>query len=104
MELISYTAISMNIILALVIRHANRVFSTQHYTVVYSLPSCFAFFFSHYLINGRILGKILMNTKRVLLLSTNLSKIFFIPRIIQGNMIKSVHKSLCKVPTILVRC
>jgi len=44
MELINYKEISMNIILAVVIRHANRVFYTQHYTVVCSLPSCFMFF------------------------------------------------------------
>lgn len=44
MEVINYKAISMNIVLALVIRHANRVFSTQHCAVVCSLPRCFMIF------------------------------------------------------------
>lgn len=43
--------------IALVIRHAKRVLSLQHYIVVRRLSVCTIFFFLHFLLPGKIFGK-----------------------------------------------
>ena len=50
---------------AFFIRHANRIFSATCYIVICGL-SGFTIFFAHYLINGTIFGKQLLNIKYVL--------------------------------------
>jgi hypothetical protein len=50
-------------ILALVIRHAKRIFATQHYN--FTWPVWLYQIFSHYLINGTIYGKTLLNIECV---------------------------------------
>jgi hypothetical protein len=56
-------------------------------------------FFPHYYINGTIFGKTLLNIKCVFWFSLQLlSETFLILRIIQRDIIKSEHASLCKVP------
>jgi hypothetical protein len=70
-------------ILALVIRPPNRIFSAPYYIVICGL-SGFANFFSHYLINGTIFGKKLLNIKCVYRFSLQLfSETFLILGIIQ---------------------
>ena len=60
--------------------------------------------FPHYLINGTIFGKRLLNTKCVFLLSLQiLSEIFLILRRIQRDTVINVYRSSCKVPIIVVR-
>jgi len=61
-------------------------------------------FVQYYLINCTILGKILMNIKRLFWFSLQyLSEIFLILRKIQRGIIINVNRSSCKVPVILVR-
>jgi hypothetical protein len=60
--------------------------------------------FPHYLINGMIFEKKLLNIKCVFWFSLQLSsETFLILRIILRNIIINVHGSSCKVPVILVR-
>ena len=60
--------------------------------------------FLHYLINGTIFGKKLLNIKCMFWFSPQiLSEIFLILRRIQGRVIINVHWSSCKEPVILVR-
>jgi len=60
--------------------------------------------FPHYLINGTIFEKKLLNTKCVFWFSLQLlSETFLILRRTQRDMIKNVYRSSCKVPVILVR-
>jgi hypothetical protein len=47
--------------------------------------------------------KTLLNKKCVLIFSTNLSQTFLILRRIQRDIIINIHRSLCKVPFIIVR-
>jgi hypothetical protein len=57
--------------------------------------------FPHYLINGMVFGKTLLNIKCVFWFSLQiLSKSFLILRIIQWDVIIHVHRSSCKVPVI----
>ena len=59
--------------------------------------------FSHYLINGKIFEKKLLNKKCVFLFSLQvLSKTFLILRIIQRDIIINVKKCSCEVSVILV--
>jgi len=53
-------------ILALVIRHAYRILSAAHYTVLSGLSGC-TIFYPYYLINGKISGK--KNTGRFIMFS-----------------------------------
>jgi hypothetical protein len=60
--------------------------------------------FPHYLINGTIFGKMLLNIKCVFWFYLQLlSETFVIVRRIQRDIIINVHRSSCKVPVILVR-
>jgi hypothetical protein len=60
--------------------------------------------FPHYLINGTIFGKKLLNIKCVFWFSVQLlSETFLILRRIQQDIIINIHRSSCKVPVILVR-
>ena len=60
--------------------------------------------FPHYLINGTIFGKKLLNIKCVFWFSLQiLSETFLILRRIQCDIIINVYRSSCKVPVILVR-
>jgi hypothetical protein len=80
---------------ALVIQHAKRMRRIMW-------PVWICNIFSHYLINGAILGKTLLNIKCVFLLSLQLlSQTFLILRKIQRDII-NVCRSSCKVPVILV--
>ena len=57
----------------------------------------------HYLINGKIFGKTLLNIKCLFWLYLQyLSETFLLLRIIEKDVIVNVHTSLCKVPVILV--
>ena len=61
-------------------------------------------FFSHYLMNGAIFGKRLLNTKCVFWFSLQLlSETFLIIRRIKRDIVINVHWSSCKVPVILVK-
>jgi hypothetical protein len=58
--------------------------------------------FPHYLTNGTILGKYLLNIKCVFWFSLQLlSETFLILRRIQRDMVINVHRSSCKVPLFL---
>jgi hypothetical protein len=83
---------------AFVIQHAQRIFSAQ-LCIVWLFN-----FFSHYLINGTIFEKKLLNIKCVFWFSLKLlSETFFILRRIERDMIINVYRSSCKVPAIVVR-
>jgi hypothetical protein len=85
---------------ALLIQHATRI----RHTVTHLWPLRLHHIFRHYLINGTIFGKKLLNTKCVFWFSLQLlSKTFFIIRRIQRDIVINVKKSSCKVPVILVR-
>ena len=59
--------------------------------------------FPHYLINGTILGNKVIEHKMCVSLPL-LSETFLILRRIHRDIIMNVHRPLCKVPVILVRC
>jgi len=60
--------------------------------------------FSHYLINGKIFRKKLWNVQCVFWFSLQfLFENFLILRRSQGDIIKNIYRSSCKVPDILVR-
>jgi len=61
--------------------------------------------FLHYLINGTIFERNppTLNIKCVLSFSSNSSETFLILRRNEGDVIKNVHRSTCKVRVILVR-
>jgi hypothetical protein len=84
---------------ALSIQHAMRM----RHIVICGLSGC-TILFPHYLINGAIFGKMLLNTKCVFWFSVQLlSETFLILRRNERDMIKSVYRSSCKVPVIVVR-
>jgi hypothetical protein len=67
-------------------------------------PARFNNFFPHYLINGTIFEKKLLNTKSVFWFSVQLlSETFLILRRTERDMITNVYRSSCKVPVIVVR-
>ena len=87
------------VFVALVIQHAMRL---RH--IVICGPSGSTLFFPHYLINGKISGEKLLNTKCVFWFSLQiLSETFLIVRRTERDMIKNVYRSSCKVPVIFVR-
>jgi hypothetical protein len=58
----------------------------------------------HYLLNGTVNGKMLLNPNGVFLFYLKfLSEVFLILRIFERSIIVSVHRSLCKLLVILVR-
>jgi len=72
------------------------------YYHVWPAPLCNIF--PHYLINGSIFGKKLLNTKCVFWFSVQrLSETFLILRRTERDMIKNVYRSASKVPVIVVR-
>jgi hypothetical protein len=83
---------------ALVIQHAKRM----RRIILYLWPVWLYHIFPHYLINGTIFGKMLLNIKCVFWFSLQLlSETFLIIRIIQPDIIINVHRSSCKVPLLL---
>jgi hypothetical protein len=61
--------------------------------------------FRHYLTNGTIFGRILLNIKCVFWFTLQrLSEIFLVLRRTERDIIINVQRSLCKVPVILVTC
>jgi len=73
----------------------------MRHIVVCALPHS-TLFFPHYLINGTIFGKGLLNPKCVFWFSVQLlSETFLIVRWTERDMIKNVYRSSCKVPHIL---
>jgi hypothetical protein len=59
--------------------------------------------FQHYLTNGKIFGKRLLNIKRVFWFSLQLlSETFFIQRRIERDIIINVHRSMLKVAAVIV--
>ena len=87
-------------ILALLIRHAKRT-----HRIILSSVACLALpYFPHYLINGTIFGKTLLNTECVFRFSLQmLSETFLILRRIQQDIYINVRMSSCNVSVILVR-
>jgi hypothetical protein len=74
----------------------------RHIVIVICDLSRSRIFFPHYLINGTIFEKKLLNTKCVFWFSVQrLFETFFIPRRIERDMINSVYPSSCKVPVIV---
>jgi hypothetical protein len=72
-----------------------------YYIVICGLSGC-TVFFPHYLINGTIFGKRLLNIKCVFWFYLQLlSETFIILRRIQRDIIINVHRSSCKVPLLL---
>jgi hypothetical protein len=88
-------------ILVLVIRHANRIFSTHYYIVICNLSR--RAMFSHGTSQtARFSKRKLLNMKCVFQFSAQLqSETFIILRKVQRHIIKS-HRSSRKVPIILV--
>ena len=81
------------------IQHAMRV---RHIVICVQPRS--TIFSPHYLINGTIFEKKLLNTKCVFLFSLQLLyETFLIIRRTERDMIKNVYRSSCKVPVIVVR-
>jgi hypothetical protein len=88
-------------VLALAIRHANRIYFAQHYSVICGLsPS--TILFSYYLINGKISEKNLEHKICVLIFQQLLSETFLILRIIHRDFVMNAHRSLCKLPLFLL--
>jgi hypothetical protein len=87
------------VFLALVIQHAMR-----KSRIFFCGLSCCTKFFPH-IINGAIFGKKkLLNIKFVFRFSLqHLSETFLILRVTEGDKIKNIHWSSCKVPVVLVR-
>jgi len=76
----------------------------SHTLYCHLLPAQLYNIFPHYLINVTIFEKQLRNIKCVFLFSIQLlSETFFILRITEGDIIKNVCWSSCKVPVIRVR-
>jgi hypothetical protein len=73
----------------------------QYYIVICGLVTLP--YFSHYLVNDTILGKVLLNIKYVLFFSTSFAEIFFILSRIERDIIINVHRSSCNVAVIFVR-
>ena len=89
-------------ILALVVQHADRVFSAFCYIAICGLSGC-DIFFSHCLTNGTIFRKKLSNIKCVFWFSLQpLSETFILLGRIQRGIIINVHRSSCTIPDILV--
>jgi hypothetical protein len=81
------------------IQHAMRV---RH--IVVCVPDPLLDTFPHYLINGTIFDKKLLNINCVFSFSLQLlSETLFILRRIERDMLKNVYRSSCKVPVIVVR-
>ena len=66
-------------------------------------PVRFCCIFPHYLLNGMIIGKRLLNIRCVSFSPQLLSETFLILRTTERYMIVNVRMSLCEVPGILVR-
>jgi hypothetical protein len=67
-------------------------------------PVCLCYIFMHYLINGTIFGKALLNIKFVVWFALQLlSETFLILRRIERDMSINVYQFPCKLPVILVR-
>jgi len=88
-------------ILALVILHANHIFSASHYIVIFGLSDRTIFGLSDTTIFFHVISKTLLNLKQIF--SINLSETFLILRGIQRDIAINVHKSSCKVLVILFR-
>ena len=105
MELINYKAISIKyfecvFLLALAVRQANRICSTQQYIVMCGLSGC-TIVFPHYLMNGMIFGKNNEHKMCGLIFSIRSSETFLILRRIHLDVIINVRRSSWKVSVIL---
>jgi hypothetical protein len=89
------------VFVALVIQHAK---GTHRAIGLLSSVACLVLpYFPHYLINGTIFGKTLLNIKCVLFVSTTLPDTFIILRRTERGTVINAHRYLYKVPVILVR-
>ena len=87
------------VFVALCIQHALRM----RHIVICGVPRSIIIF-PHYIINGTILEKKLLNTKCMFWFSLQLLfETFLIRRRNEGDMVKNIYRSSCKVPVILVR-
>jgi hypothetical protein len=92
--------VCVRVFVALVMQHARRM----RHIVCHMWAVWLCHIFPYYLIDGTILGKILLNIKCRFLLSVQiLSEIFLILRRIERDVIINLITSACKVPVILVR-
>jgi hypothetical protein len=81
---------------------ARKVFAPYH--VVHLRAAWLYHIFPHYLKNGTIFGKTLLNIKRVFWFSLQLlSETFLILSVTERDIVINVHRSSCKVSAIRVR-
>jgi len=89
----------VSVFLALLIQHANHIFSAPFYSVMCCLFGC-----SYCIINSTLFGKKLLNIKCVFRFSLQLLfETFLTLRNIQRDNIINVHRSSCKIPVILAK-
>ena len=85
-------------------RYDKNCISVCMYSTGYCWQIVLKLEFPHYLINGTIFGKKLLNTKRVFWFSVHLlSETCLILRRTEWDMIKNVYRSACNVPVIVGR-
>ena len=92
----------LHISLILCARACSLTYSACHAQAPYYLrPLWLHHIFWHYLINGKVFGKKLLDIKSVLIFSTNLFEIFLILVGNRRDTVINLKTSSCKVPVIL---